>query len=123
MNVKLVAVIVVSIAALGLLIAPVALAYSDALKGAASGEEKQVKGVALKASPTPVKKITPTPVMKMQVRMATATPVPTTVARHSNVVGVPTTPAGEPMGIGMKNVSATPSRYQSLRPTATARPM
>jgi hypothetical protein len=57
--------------------------------------------------------------VKKQVRMATATPKP---ARHSNVVGVPTTPAGEPMGVGMKNVSATPSRYQSIKPTATARP-
>jgi hypothetical protein len=130
----------------GLIFAPAALAYSDALKGEAGASQPQAAGTKKIVSPTP-KKITPTPMMKMaaviptkkvmptatakpvtkkQVRMATATPKPTVTppVRHSYAAGtgIPTSKVGEPLGIGMKNISPTPSRYKSVIPTATARP-
>ncbi|WP_424357247.1 hypothetical protein [Methanocella sp. MCL-LM] len=118
MNVKLVSMIVLGIAVLGLLLAPAALAYSDALKGATGGEKAQAASPTMKVSPMP-KKITPTPIMKMQVRTSNATPGinETPPARHSYIQGVPKSDLGEPLGIGTQNVSALLERGSKKRPT------
>lgn len=124
MNGKIVGLIVVGLAVMGLLFTPAALAYSDALKGATGGDQALAVSPTKKVSPTP-KKVTPTPIMKMQVTLANTTPTPmaTAPARHSYVQGVPKSNLGEPLGIGIKNVSPTPSRYQSVIPTVTPRPL
>ena len=118
MKCKKFALIAVGLAVLGLIISPVALAYSDALKGSAAVEKAQMATPTMKVSPTP-KKITPTPVMKMQVRMSNETPVAneTMPARHSYIQGVPKSDLGEPLGIGTQNVTALLERGSKKKPT------